>query len=110
MQNDFAASGVLEEIGASFGDDNADLLRDSLVQTHLGRHVAGRTARFRSLAGLFNQDSDRLPHDYFHLRIETLVPAPGFEEISNSCDRRLAPPNPSPRPPPLVKPSERAWL
>ena len=97
-QQNLAAGRMLQQIGAGFGDDDRNPFGLSLVQADLFGHAAGDPAHFGRLASFFDGDPDGLGHAYLHLRIETLVPSPIFDRISNSWERRLAPPSPSPMP------------
>ena len=72
-----------------------------LVEPDIVRHFAGHTPRFGRLARFLDRNLNRPRHPYFHLRMETLVPSPGFDRISNSCESRFAPLRPSPIPLPV---------
>ena len=73
----------------------------AFVDPDFVRHLARSPARLGCLAAS-STTMRRLVHSYFHLRMETLVPSPGFDQISNSLESRLAPPRPSPMPFPEV--------
>src|SRR3954453_6664324 len=84
-------------------DDDTDLAGFDLVEPKTSGKHHGGTARFPHGSGLGNTHGKRFILQV-HLAMVTRVPSPGLETISNSSETRLAPPSPSPRPPPVVKP------
>jgi hypothetical protein len=52
IQDDLAASGMLQQVGAGLGGYNTDLLGNGLVQTQFRSDATGKAASFGSFAGL----------------------------------------------------------
>jgi len=101
IEDQLALAGMLQNVSAGFGYHNHGLLCERFVQTHLCRHFASDAASLRRFASFVDQKPVAIPprltapvpattpQHYFHLRIETLVPAPGFEEISKFVRQAL---------------------
>src|SRR5262245_4124035 len=106
LKQDLATVGVLHEVGRHFRDDELHPSDFAWIESDLAREGARDAARFGDLAAMGNRDE--LGAHHFHLPIITRVPVPGVDSISNSFERRFAPPSPSPRPLPVVYPSFRA--
>ena len=73
-----------------------------LVEPHVDEPFFARSGALRQSGSGPRPRSESIAATYFHLRIDTRVPSPALEEISNSCDRRFAPLRPNPIPLPVV--------
>src|SRR5687768_352165 len=98
-------TGVLPQIVRHFSDNDPHFSHFDFGESEsfgpADRHAPGFTCatRFTDPHGngfIFTQT---------HLTIVTRVPSPRLETISNSFDRRFAPPSPRPRLCPVLKPS-----
>src|SRR6185369_3765428 len=103
--DDLPAARMLDEVGGQLGDDEADAARVRLIEVFGAGQRDRAAARLADGAGI----ADVQMHPGHRQRvIVTRVPSPGREWMSNSLTSRLAPPRPSPSPPPVVNPSRMA--
>src|SRR5579872_1187886 len=107
LNDDVSSFGMLHQISGHFADRYGECSTTHFVQFQVFRAGQNLPAGIARLArfGNFNQHLS-----YFQRVITTLVPSPTREEMSKSLTSRLAPPNPKPRPEPVVNPSRRAML
>src|SRR5260370_1061744 len=106
---DLAPAAVLDQVGAELVDHEGELALLVGVEAHRAGGGQDLAARLSHLARLGDRERQRgARDDHFHLVMQTRVPWPGVDVMSNSFERRRAPPRPSPRPEPVVKPSRRA--
>jgi hypothetical protein len=100
-----ALAGVLDQVARKLGGDECDPAAAFVVEPEVLRIGSRLAPRLTTLAALRDAD-ERARRDAHPHRVAVIrVPWPGVESISNSLTRRRAPPSPSPRPPPVVKPS-----
>src|ERR1700748_917138 len=103
---------MLENVGCCFRYDERHSTGVDLIQAYAPSCVECATPGGGD-AGRIRDSERRMVRGNkvqyaFHLAMVTVVPLPGFESSSNSSQRRFAPPNPRPNPPPVVNPSCRA--
>ena len=84
-QQQFTAAAMLQQVRARFSHHNRHLLGKTLVKTSVARHPARDSPGVRGLTLFLNPNTQTLSHyDHFQRRMETRVPSPGVELISNS--------------------------
>src|SRR5207248_324603 len=101
---------MIYDVAGHLSDREGDFSTITFTHAELFGATHGSSPGFARMAG-FRDVKDQLGNalfDYFHRVTVTLVPAPTVELISNSFTNRFAPPNPRPRPEPVVKPSRNA--
>ncbi len=92
---------MLDNVCSRFHHADQHLPAPHFVEACFRNQLLRHAARLGALAGFFYWKPDRR-HPYFHLTMETRVPSPTFDQISNSCDSRFAPLSPKPIPLPEV--------
>src|SRR4029077_19768066 len=90
---------VLDQVAAELVDHERELALLGRVEPDRGGEADDLPARLAHLARLGDHERARgALDDHFHLVMRTRVPWPGADAMSNSLERRRAPPSPRPRP------------
>src|SRR5579862_1619297 len=106
-----SAPRVLEDVAHGLGCDDRHGPGTRFPEAQALGHALQLAARGSHVARILDMDRDGLGDAQrgLHFTMTTRVPFPGAESMWNSSESRLAPPNPRPRPLPVVKPSLRAF-
>src|SRR5581483_9442351 len=101
---------VLDDVRRHFGYCNSNRPAITFFHPDLFSQANRDPARLPSNTGVgdLQQHLTSGLFAYFHRVTVTFVPTPDFESISKSLTSRFAPPSPSPKPDPVVKPSRSA--